>query len=47
MCVYSFAGHQYRLIDGMFAFDDAESLCGEDQGYILEIGSDEENQFIS
>ena len=46
VCVYFFAGHQYRLIDGMFSFDDAESLCREDQGYSVEIGSDEENQFI-
>ena len=48
ICEYHFSGHCYKYFDSASTLTAADDLCASNdlQGYIVEVGSDDENEFV-
>ena len=47
VCTYYNVGHCYHFIDGLMGWDQAQTECSENGGYIIEINSAEENRLVA
>ena len=46
ICEFHAFGHCYKFFDTLSTFEEAQSLCDEQQGHVVEVGSAEENEFV-